>query len=149
MSIKIDISSFESSLKDLLLDPLDSKATRIEVGNLLYKMMEPYTPFETGTLMNTVDIDEHRIRYLQPYAHYMYEGIVYGPNIPIIQDGIVVGFFSIPGKKKSPTGKMINYSKEHHPLATRHWDEAMMEAKSDVVYEKIADIVARRINNGE
>lgn len=48
---------------------------------------EPYVPFQQGTLRSSVrypqGIDGGEIEYNTPYAHYLYQGEVYGPNIPL------------------------------------------------------------------
>ena len=92
-------------------------------GSEWHRLYRPYVPFKTGTLYNTVNITaghcEATIEHTAPYAHYAYEGQVYGPNIPIMQAGQAVGFFS-PVAPKHPTGRMLQFS----GMGSRHWDEA-------------------------
>lgn len=59
-----------------------------------WRLMQPYTPFQTGALMNNVTITEKGIKYKSPYAHKMYDG----------------------------TG--INFRSDKHRLASAHWDKA-------------------------
>lgn len=85
-------------------------------------------------------VDE--IHYKTPYAHYMYEGKVMGPNIPIKENGIIVGYWS-----KGPkyyTGEDIEYSTEKHSEATSHWAEKMWTAEKDDVIKEVADYVKER-----
>ena len=86
----------------------------------LYRM---YVPFQEGILYGTVSIagggGEGTIEHTAPYAHYAYEGVVYGPNVPITQGGQTVGYFS-PTAPKHPTGAMMHY----RGTGSRHWDEA-------------------------
>lgn len=104
--------------------------------NTCYTHMDKYVPMDTGNLASNVDIQANSITYESPYAHYMYVGEVYGPNIPIIEDGIVVGWFSPKGKKKSPTGKAIKYHTDKHKNAGPYWDKRMVSAEiNDVVNE--------------
>lgn len=88
-----------------------------------HRLYRPYVPFKEGALYGTVNITgghcEGVIEHTVPYAHYAYEGLVYGPNIPIMQGGAVVGFFS-PVAPKHPTGRMLQFS----GMGSRHWDEA-------------------------
>lgn len=88
-----------------------------------HRLYRSYVPFKEGILYNTVNITGGNgngiIEHTVPYAHYAYEGLVYGPNVPIVQGGQVVGFFS-PTAPKHPTGKMLHYS----GMGSRHWDEA-------------------------
>ena len=81
-----------------------------------------------------------------PYAHYQFEGIVYGPNIPIIENGVIVGWFSPPNKQ--PTGASIQYSTEKHPQATHHWHEAMMRDRRDEFTQDIKDIIVGNLKGG-
>ena len=85
------------------------------------RLIEPYVPFETGTLRQSVTVEPWEFTYNAPYAHYMYEGEVYGPNYPISQNGVQVGFFSTPNRLKSKTGKRLKYK---NPQASAKWDEA-------------------------
>lgn len=84
---------------------------------------EPYVPFRNGALRSSVrypqGITGGEIEYNTPYAHYMYMGEVYGPNIPIKDaQGNITGWISPP--KKSPTGKRLQY---HTKDTLDHWFE--------------------------
>ena len=69
------------------------------------------------------------ITYNSPYAHYQYMGELYGPNIPIFDGEELMGFWSPP--HKNPTGRKLKYNTFRHPLATDHWDHAMMTARKE------------------
>lgn len=76
---------------------------------------DPLIPFQQGALRNSVNYPEGiyggEIEYNTPYAHYQYEGIVYGPNIPIRDaQGNITGWYSPP--KKNPTGRPLQYHTE-------------------------------------
>ncbi len=91
----------------------------------------PYVPHDTGTLETSpyavTVIGSGEVVYPGPYAHYMYYGEVYGPNIPVFIDdsGEPAYFFSPPGEKKHPTGKQLQYSTDYNPLAGPFWLERM------------------------
>ena len=53
----------------------------------------------TGTVVGS-----GRVQWTAPYAHYLYEGRVMGPNVPLHEGGQLVGFFS-PKAPKKYTGK--------------------------------------------
>ncbi len=81
------------------------------------RLIDPYVPMKNGPLSQNLEITKDYVRYKQIYAHYMYMGIKYGPNIPQFDEfGHITGFVSPKGKKKHSTGKPLNYSKEKHPL---------------------------------
>lgn len=109
--------------------------------------MDKYVPFREGGLAyDTRKIESDKIIYNAPYAHYMYEGLVMGPNIPIKENGKIVGWFSPPKKFKHYTKAKIKYHKDAgHPYAGPHWDERMWSAeKGEIVWE-----VQRYFNKGE
>lgn len=102
------------------------------------KAMDKYVPYNEGTLAKYTIEDDQYIVYNQPYAHYMYVGQVMGPNIPIKEDGIIVGWFS--KKPKHYTGKQIDYSKSiarGHKYAGPQWDKRMWNAEKDKIIEQV------------
>jgi hypothetical protein len=44
------------------------------LANEWYRLISPYTPRRTGNLEQTVTIEPFKIKYLQPYAYYVYTG---------------------------------------------------------------------------
>ena len=109
--------------------------------------MDNYVPYEEGHLAYTNrTIETNRIIYNSPYAHYMYEGKVMGPNIPIKEDGIIVGWFSPKGKPKHYTGKNIDYSKSiarGHTQAGPYWDKRMWSAEKDDIIKEVQEYINR------
>lgn len=119
----------------------------IDAAVIRYNM--PYVPWETGTLARSAysatSIGSGEVVYPGPYAHYLYYGEVYGPNIPVFEDdsGEPTRWFSPPGQIKWPTGRQLQYSDEPNPLAGSFWFERM---KAD----RLRDIMeeARRATRG-
>lgn len=138
MSLRVDIDW--SALEDMLYAKANpDERLRLYAHQRLAAYCEPYVPMETGMLNSLRIITPDYIEYAAPYAHYQYEGEIYGPNIPIrSEDGSIIGYFSPPGQPKRPTGRSLTYSKEVHPLATDHWDAAAMAARKDDLLEDIA-----------
>lgn len=101
-----------------------------------HRLYRPYVPFKEGILYNQVHITsseaEGVIEHTAPYAHYMYEGKVYGPNIPITQGGKVVAYFS-PIAPKHPTGASIHYRGK----GTRHWDQAAVPTQFPLLIKSL------------
>lgn len=108
------------------------------------RLMVPYTPRRNGKLEESVKlgtvIGSGTLRYLSPYARYLYYGEVYGPNIPIFEGGQLVGFFSPKGQKKHPTGRQMNYDTSRHPQAGKLWFERMKADHADEICEGAAKI---------
>ena len=126
------------------------------IDNECIKLMDPYTPFQTGTLqrslrLNTV-IGSGRLVQATPYARYLYYGEVYGPNIPIFElngktyyghapEGAeLVGWFSPP--KKYPTGRQLQYNGA--PMRGSHWFERMVADHGAEIGEGAAKIAGGR-----
>lgn len=135
-----DIARITGNIENAIDDTV-----RLYAHNRLAAYCDPYTPKESGTLSQTYAATPEYLEYLTPYAHYQYEGVVYGRNIPIIQNGVIVGWFSLPGVKKHPTGRNLTYSKEVNPLATDHWDKAMLADRKDDFVGDIARFIMARM----
>lgn len=118
------------------------KDVKLGVQSIFYKMCSPYVPFDTGMLDQSVRITPQYVAYTQPYAHYQYEGIIYGPNIPFFdKNGKIIKWRSPKDKPKHPTGRFIKYDTHGHPLATRHWDEAMLKNRGDEFTEEVRKLL--------
>lgn len=109
--------------------------------------MDKYVPLDEGDLAyDNREIQTNKIIYHSPYAHYMYIGQVMGPNIPIKEDGMVIGWFSPKGQKKHYTGSSIDYSKSvarGHKYAGPYWDKRMWSAEKDEVIKEVQNFVNR------
>ena len=119
-------------------------------GSEWHRLYRPYVPFKEGALYNTVNItgggNNAIIEHTVPYAHYAYEGEVYGPNVPIMQGGAIAGFYS-PIKPKHPTGKMLHFS----GMGSRHWDEAARPTQFPMLVQSLQAFVdsgALEFSNG-
>lgn len=91
------------------------------------RYMKPYTPARNMVLSQSAQKDtvigSGEILQNTPYAHYQYEGVVYGPNFPQYENGILVGWKS--PRKKYRTSRELVYSKSKNPLAGKKWFERM------------------------
>ena len=143
MSITIQVQVDSKAIERKVSSVIDDTAM-LRIHNAFARYCNPYVPMDEGALSQTLEITAEGVTYRQPYAHYMYVGMVYGPNIPIFEDGIIVGWFSPPGKEKHPTGRAIQYSPERHPLATKEWDIAMMRDRGDAFCDEVRRILENR-----
>lgn len=126
------------------LAELNNPTTMLAIHTNLAKRCDPYVPMDEGMLAQTTVITPKEVRYIQPYARYQYYGEVYGPNIPIKENGQVVGWFSPPGLPKHPTGRQMHYNTEKHPLATSKWDEAMLRDHGEEFNKEIEELLKWR-----
>lgn len=90
-----------------------TNSKKLEINKMIEKQIAPYVPRDTGALMTNTTVDASGIRYNENYAAVNYNG----------------------------TGR--HFSKEKNPLATAHWDKAMMTAKSGVVSREAERIIKR------
>ena len=93
---------------------------------------QPYVPASPDRTLEfsaqvSTDIGSGTVIWNTPYAHYQYTGIVYGPNIPIIdpETGVLMGWFSPPGRPKHPTDRELTYDTSQNPMAGPYWFERM------------------------
>ena len=110
INVNVNVDSIDNKLNSLIKDD----ATMLEIHNLFAKTIDPWVPFLEGPLSQTVEIEPHLIRYIQPYARYQYYG---------------VGF---------------NHTKDYHPLASAMWDQAAMQVKRDDFVKQVMNIIKRR-----
>lgn len=114
MSLTINLN------EDQIHDKVRNKKLGLFVANEWKRLINPYTPREKGTLLQTAKVRPWEIEYIQPYSHYMYEGILY---IDPSTGSAWAGF----GVDKVPTDKNLNYQKVN-PFATDHWDKKAAKA---------------------
>lgn len=101
------------------------------------RLMDPYVPADQLALAQNVrtyvEGDSGIVHYQSPYAHYQWEGKLYVD--PITKKGAFTNgeglFWSRSGVAKKPTGKKLKYRTFRHPLATSHWEKAMMAARKE------------------
>lgn len=118
-----------------------SNEARVLIATQFERLCQPYVPMsaESGAHFATrsqVSQDGKTVTYPGPYAHYDYVGEVYGPNIPIMHGGIPAGFFSPPGRKKSPTGREMEF--HGAPMRGKEWDKRMMADRGKELVEAVA-----------
>lgn len=113
----------------------------------------PYVPWDRGELAvspnSATDFGSGVVVYPGPYAHYQYYGEVYGPNIPIFEDdsGVPTTFRSIPGSKKHPTGRKLQYKTDKNALAGSFWFERMKADHAKDILDE-ARAMALEVANG-
>lgn len=112
----------------------------------------PYVPASPDRTLEfsaqlSTEIGEGRVIWNTPYARYQYYGIVYGPNIPILdkETGVLLGFFSPPGKKKHPTDKKLTYDTAQNPLAGAHWVDRMKADRMGDILDEARNLVRKEL----
>lgn len=109
----------------------------------------PYIPASPNRILEdsaqaSTDIGSGLVVWNTPYAHYQYAGIVYGPNIPIIdpETGVLLGWFSPPGRPKHPTDRELTYDTSQNPMAGPYWFERMKADRLRDILEAARSVAA-------
>ena len=130
--LKVKSNVINTALQKKLNDLIQDSEVMRQAHQILGEMCELYVPQESGDLRESMRAEPDYVAWETPYARYQYEGEVYGPNIPIIREGIVLGWFS--RRPKYPTGRRLGVPHEWKgwqfgystPGTGDHWfDKAM------------------------
>lgn len=108
-TVQLKVQSKYSHKMDKLLQMLNDKEVRIQANQFIADAIEPYVPMDTGALRSSLYVGTNVISWGRglPYAHYQFQGDVWGPNIPITSGGNIIGWYSRPGVPKHPTGRKL------------------------------------------
>lgn len=119
--IKVDVQ-IDNDLINQKIENLIDDTVMLEIHNLFAKMCDPYVPMDEGVLAQSTEITADGVHYTQPYAHYQYTGIVYGPNSIGYEYGGTPGWRSPVGKgSKYPTERELG--KEGHAVLQPVWQQ--------------------------
>jgi hypothetical protein len=140
-SIRVDIphEQLQTALQKKLLQLVDKDVARRNTNEIFLEMCNKYVPEDSGTLKSSAYATERSVIWSTPYAHYMYEGIVYGPNFLVEIDGQLV-WRSPAGKPKFPTNRTFQYQ---NPNATAHWDKTMLERDRRAFNNRVTAMLKR------
>ena len=118
--------TWNEPIADMAYNNTGGKDARLFLANECMRLMNPYVPAEqieilAGSARVYADGKSGYVEYNTPYAHYQYEGILYVSSV-------TGSSWAASGEYKVKTDKPLEYVKSFHPLATDHWDKAMMIA---------------------
>lgn len=131
MPAYVNIKPTDRIIKELNIEP--NGKLHAFFTNTCALHMDKYVPYDEGFLAGTVvengqtttNVTTDEIRYEQPYASYQYYGVR--------QDG---------------THKIVNRSRDKHPLATSYWDVHMVTAEMKEIEKEMA-LEYERLNGGK
>lgn len=112
--MKINVKEVTIANQQKTVQRILGKGVKTYANTRLHAYCSPYVPMDTGYLDQTVDITSEYVHYKAPYAHKMWDG-----------DG-------------------LNFSKDKHPLATSHWEQAMKVAKGEQLAADIEAYIKKR-----
>lgn len=129
MRIRQHVGNVDIDISDARLRR-NLKEAQKELNLAVRKDCTPFVPKgASGDLRRSASFPEGVyggvLEYNTDYAHYLYVGEKYSPNIPIKDaEGNITGWWSPPGKKKNPTGEPLHY---HTSGTDKEWFEKSKE----------------------
>lgn len=102
INIRLTFSEKELGAK---IESLKNKRSMTAIHQTFANIINPYVPMDEGMLVGSLRVTQDYIQYKTPYAHYQYEGEIYGPNLPGWEDEGAPGWRS--PDKKHPTGRTM------------------------------------------
>ncbi len=152
-TIRVRISVDSQSLDGKLSKLINNSDVMREVHRLLGEQCNKFVPEKTGALRASMNPTPEFVSWSTPYAHYQYEGEVYGPNYPIMREGNIVGWYSRPGVQKYPMGRELGIPGEwkgwHFGYTTlgthHHWlDEAMKNGGKQEFTKRVNKLLSQK-----
>lgn len=137
------------SIDAITRDKLGGSDGVLFLANEAKRLMNPYVPADKLVLSQNIRTYVQDgvgvVEYISPYAHYQFEGEEYvDPKLGVSGFWIEgTGFRSRKGVAKKKSGRKLEYQKFRHPLATSHWDKAMMTARGDDLVTAVQNYVNR------
>lgn len=140
---KLKMNSTNQIIKDHGLDE-NGKVTEF-LRDTVYRLYEPYVPRDNGNLYRQVVYpNNHSIKHIVPYAHYMYKGKVYiSPTLGV--SGVVINaegnerWWSPKGELKKKTNKDLKY--QGSPKRGPEWDKRMMNDRRNDVCKDVENFI--------
>lgn len=133
--------STEQMLAELNLEA--GGAVQRAIDNTVIRYNADYVPFDEGALARSpyTNYEPGQLVYDTPYARYHYYGEVMGPNIPIVENGQVVGFFSPKNRRKYLTGRSLKY--QGAPKRGAFWFTRMKADHLNDIIQEAQDAVRK------
>lgn len=108
----------------------DNGRVTIFLRNEVERFCDPYVPMNTGVLKNTkYNPNIRSIKYISPYAHYMYKGKV------------AVGASKPKGVKRTISNKDIKY--QGSPTRGAEWDKRMVSHRIHDIERDLENFIKR------
>lgn len=125
---------WNKSIVQILDEATGGKNTLLFMASEAKRLMDPYVPALSMNLSQNiscyVDGDEGIVHYNSPYARFQHEGIV-------MVSKITGSPWARYGEGKVTTGRKLNHNRSKHPLATSHWEKAMMTARGQEYIQSV------------
>ena len=128
-NVKVRMKSTNKIIKDHGLDN-EGKVTRFLRDNA-DRLMNPFVPMDNGMLRrNKTYPNNHSIKYISPYAHYLYTG-----KLMLTKSG---SSWAKKGEKKVYTGRSLKY---HTSGTGAKWDKLMMQRRKNDLIKDVENFI--------
>lgn len=149
--MKIEVKLTYTAHLDKRLAGLVDDNVRLYANEEYYRLMSEYIPMETGDLMRNTIVTADGVRFVSPYACYLYHG-----KVMVDPDTRKAGWFdkkkgrwySREGVRKVQSDRELRFSREKHRLACAYWDRAAMVRHGGAFVKEIEGYIIRRANGG-
>lgn len=134
MNLKLKMNSTSKILKDHGLNE-DGSANKF-LRDTVDRLCDPYVPFSgngSGMKANKTYPNNHSIKYISPYAHYQYTGI-----LMLTING---SSYAKKGERKHYTGKSLKY--QGAPKRGAKWERRMMNDKKNEVINDLQKFIKK------
>lgn len=125
---------------DSIISGVAGDDAQLFLANEAKKRMDPYVPALNLVLARNVRVYTENgkgiVHYQSPYARYQFEGKVMVSKRPGVKGS---------AKKVKQPEAALKYTTFRHPLATSHWDKAMMTAHKDDLVRALQQYIGRRL----
>lgn len=119
-----------------IMDRIFDSEAMTYIHTRLHAFCSPYVPMDSGAMDQTVEITPECVHYKSPYAHFQWNGKVF-----VDSRGSP---WARRSESKHETDRNLQYSRDKHPLATAHWERAMLAAKGGEFCKDIEAYLRRK-----
>lgn len=145
----IEVTCTTTAHLDKRLTGLIDDTVRLYAHQAYYRLMSDYIPKKTGTLARNHIITKDGVRFVSPYACYLYHG-----KVMVDPDTKKAGWFDQKeGRwrsrwhvKKVQSDRDLQFSHEQNPYACAYWDKAAMARHGEAFVQEITGYIIRKAN---
>lgn len=107
-TVRFFVKRFRTKKQQQLLALLNDKDIKVQANTIIKDAINEFVPMKSGALRASADVTPESISWGKglKYAGYQYRGVVYGPNLPGLEDGSPA-WRSRKGQTKHPTGREL------------------------------------------
>lgn len=108
-TVNITVDKFQTKKQQKLIAMLNDKKVLKDANTVIKDAINEFVPMKSGALRRSAIVTHKSITWGRglKYAHYQYEGVVYGPNYPGAEKGVPAWRSSKGKGSKYPTEREL------------------------------------------